>query len=439
MGAQLRGGYAVVATDTGHSGDSPEFAIGHPESIVDWGHRAVHLTAVTARKIVQAFYGSLPRYAYFQGCSTGGHQAFMEAQRYPEDFDGIIAGAPGHNRTHLNAGFLWQFVQNHTADGQARQIIPTNKLQWVVKAAFASCRAQNGASAGGLASDEYLNDPLSCDFDPAALTCQAGDAEDCLTVEQVTALKRMYAGARNPRSGERIYFGWPPGSESSADGRMGWNIYWADPANPSAPARAGFWQHWALDDPQWDWRRFDFDRDMRRTDERLASTINAMNPSLEKFRRRGGKLIHYHGTADPVVPFADSISYWQRVIGKQRGMRDKQQRVAPADSAADAASEFYRLFVAPGLGHCQGGPGPAPVELQHALEDWVERGQAPDRMLARRESGGVNNEAFSRPLCPYPQIARYDDKGPPNTAESFICVTRTRAPQVAQPAADYLR
>jgi feruloyl esterase len=404
MAGMLNAGYAVVATDTGHDGDGPIFAVGHPESIVDWGHRAVHLTALDAKRVVKAFYERPAHHAYFRGCSTGGHQALMEAQRYPGDFDGIVAGAPGNNRTNLNAGFLWQFVQNHTRESPPREIIPATKLPMITKAVLEACRSQNGAVAGGLPSDRYLNDPLSCDFDPGSISCQSADETSCLTPDQVEALRRMYAGAHNPRTGARIYFGWPPGSESGATGRGGWSLYWADPANATSPARADFWRHWVFDDAQWDWRTFDFDRDITRLDKKLAASINATNPNLERFHRRGGKLIHYHGEADPVVPFADSIDYWQRV---------NEHR---------STDEFYRLYLAPGLGHCQGGAGPAPTDLQQAIERWVEHGVAPDSLEATRASGGVNDEAFSRPLCRYPKIARYDGHGPPNDAGSFACV-----------------
>jgi feruloyl esterase len=429
MSALLDAGYAVVATDTGHTGDGPEFAIGNPQSIVDWGNRAIHLTAIRAKQLVAGFYEQPARHAYFHGCSTGGQQALMEAQRFPKDFDGIIAGAPGHNRTHLNAGFLWQFVQNHARGSPPRQIIPASKLPKIANAAFAACRMQNGASAGGLASDTWLNDPLSCDFDPGVLACPAAESADCLTQEQVEALRRMYAGAHNPRTGSRIYFGWPPGSEA------GWHFYWADPSDPTAPARAGFWRHWAPGGEEWNWQAFDFDRDMARADDELAHLINATNPDLEKFRRRGGKLIQYHGTADPVVPYADSISYHERVVQEQKHTR----RLPSLDDAERETSQFYRLFLAPGLGHCQGGPGPAPVDAQQALEDWVERGKPPDRLPAARSSGGVNNEAFSRPLCPYPGIARYEGTGPPNAAESFTCSMPESVPTVTHPAREYLK
>jgi feruloyl esterase len=411
MRAHLEAGYAVAATNTGHAGDDPSFARGRPAAIVDWSERAVHLTAVRSKTLVARFYGRPAHHAYFQGCSTGGHQAFMEVQRHPEDFDGIVAGAPGHNRTHLNAGFLWQYLQNHRTGDDAQPIVPAAKLGLLTSGALARCGRQNGASAGGLPSDPYLNDPTACDFDPAVLLCQTGDAPDCLTADQVAAVKRMYGGARNPRTGERIYFGWPFGSE------RGWGLYWADPANPAAPARASFWRDWAFD-PAWSWWRFDFDRDMKRADDALARTINAMSPDLSAFRRRGGKLIHYHGLADPVVPAQDSISYHERVF----------EKLGPATGG------FYRLFLVPGMEHCGGGSGPQPTGLQASIEAWVERGEAPDRLLGRHIQDGS-----SRPLCPYPAVARYDGRGPTGEAASFACAAPARRPTATHPAPAYLR
>lgn len=435
MTAQLKAGYAVVATDTGHAGDDPDFARGRPRAIADWAEHAVHLTAVRAKAIVARHYGAPARYAYFQGCSTGGHQAFMEVQRHPGDFDGVVAGAPGHNRTHLNAGFLWQYLQNHRRGDDAHPILPTEKLTLVSRAALASCRAQNGASAGGLPSDPYLNDPLACAFDPGALQCRAAEGPDCLTAEQVAALRRMYAGASNPRTGERIYFGWPFGSESSASGRGGWGLYWADPARPTAPARANFWRHWSFRDPAWNWWTFDFDRDMRRTDEALAGIVNAMDPDLGPFRRRGGKLIHYHGGADPVVPLQDSISYRERVV-EATARRDRP----PSRAAAEATTDrFYRLFLAPGMEHCGGGLGPAPIDLQAAIEAWVEQGRAPARLTAAQTRGGVEGRGFTRPLCPYPAIATYAGRDSPDEASSFTCIAPERRPVVVHPAPPYLR
>lgn len=426
MGQYLALGYAVVGTDTGHTGDDPDFAVGHPEAIADWGNRAVHETIVRAKAIAATYYARSPAYAYFQGCSTGGHQALMEAQRYPEDFNGIVAGAPGSNRTHLNVGFLWQFVQNHTRGPEPQQIVPATKLPLLTRAVLAACGGQNGGEAGGLPGDPYLNNPLACRFDPTVLTCKDGDNAQCLTADQVRAVQHMYDGARNPRTGERIYFGWPKGSESSNAGAGGWSTYWANPANQSEPARANFWRQWAFPGKPWNWQSFDFDQDVRIADDRLAQRINGMDADLEPFRRRGGKLIQYHGLADPVVAVEDSIVYSQRVNAEQAGR-------------GRSAGDFYRLFLAPGMEHCGGGLGPAPVELQQSIEAWVEAHRAPERLLASRASDDRVADAFSRPLCPYPEVAQYDGHGPKTAAASFSCAAPASTPKVEPPGRAYLR
>lgn len=429
MAAHLKEGYAVVATDTGHTGDSPDFARTNPEAIVDWGWRAVHTAIVNAKRVVTEFYGRNASFSYFQGCSTGGHQALMEAQRFPEDFNGIIAGSPGNNRTHLNAGFLWQFVQNQVRGGAPRQIVPARKLPALSKASYTACKKQNGADAGGLASDPFLNDPMNCNVDPAALLCAGAETDECLTPAQVAVVKRMYDGAVNPRTGERIFVGWPAGSEA------GWSEYWADPRNPAEPARADFWRYWAFKDPQWNWQRFDFDADMKRADDQLAGTINAMSANLDKFRKKGGKLIHYHGMADPVTPYADSVVYQQRVVMEQLQSRG----LSYVEEATQATAEFYRLFLAPGMGHCSGGIGATPNDLAQAIEKWVERNEAPASLLAVRNAGGVAGKGFTRPLCPYPQIARYNGAGVPDEAASFNCAAPARANDLPRPAINYLR
>jgi feruloyl esterase len=413
LGEQLKRGYAVVGTDTGHTGDDPDFASGHPEAIVDWGHRAVHASIVAVKPIVAAFYGRSAQRSYFAGCSTGGHQALMEAQRYPQDFDGIIAGDPGNNRTHLNAGFLWQFVSNHEKNADATQIIPPAKLALISRAAVAACRGRDG----GLATDKFLTDPEACSFQPKDLLCKAGDTADCLTQQQADALSTMYGGARDPRTGEVIYYGWPKGSENSGQvvkTLPGWSLYWADPANAGRPARSNFWKVWAFDDPNWEWKRFDFDAGMKAVDDRLAPVINAMNPDLSKFVAYGGKLIQYHGSADPVVPPRDSIDYFERVQAFEAKSKD---------AAADTSADHYRLFLVPGMEHCKGGEGATVFDAQQALEDWVEHGKAPAMIVAtkyvndNREAG----TAFSRPLCPYPSQARYSGTGDPNDAANFAC------------------
>lgn len=426
MGPLLRRGYATVATDTGHTGDDPGFAIDHPEAIVDWGHRAVHVSIAAAKSVVAEFYGQSAKHSYFAGCSTGGHQALMEAQRYPADFDGIIAGDPGNNRTHLNAGFLWQFVRNHRPD--LSLIIPPAKLAAITDAAVKTCRGKDG----GLPTDNFLTDPDACDFRPEQMLCKQGEGEDCLTQEQADALNAMYGGARDDQSGAQIYYGWPKGSENS--GRVvpalpGWSLYWADPAHPDRPARLNFWKVWAFPDGTWDWRSFAFGPGMTAVDDRLAPVINAMSPDLSAFKAAGGKLIQYHGLADPVVPPRDSIDYYERV-----------QAAQSADKRVDATADFYRLFLVPGLYHCEGGPGPNVLDTQSALERWVESGIAPATIGATkfRNERAADGVEMSRPLCPYPKVAHYTGQGDQADGANFSCADGHRS-TTPLPAAAYLR
>ena len=359
MAEALRAGAVAVGTDTGHQGDDPVFGRDRPEAIVDWAHRAVHVSVVQAKAVTQLFYGQAPRWSYFSGCSTGGHQALMEVQRYPDDFDGVVAGAPGNYRTRLNAAFLWQFVSNRDAEG--RQIVPASKLAILQAASVAACkrRPEEGPEI-------WVTEPATCAFDPLEIACEAEDRSDCLTPPQVEAVRRMYAGAHNPRTGERIAWGWPPGTEA------GWGFYWADPADPSQPARANFWRYWVFGDPDWSWRSFDFDADWRRAEAGVAQVVDASDPDIGAFARRGGKLIQWHGGADPVVPLMDSIAYHRAVV----------EQLGPAE-----ADKSYRLFLAPGVGHCGGGPGHAPTGLQDAIEAWVETGVAPRALEARSPTG----------------------------------------------------
>lgn len=390
-GPALAAGYATVGTDTGHTGDDPDVFVqgaANPEIIVDWGHRAVHETIVNAKLIAEAYTGAEPRYSYFIGCSTGGHQALMEAQRYPDDFDGIVAGAPGNNRVALNAGFLWQFLRNHAPGDDSTPIVPAAKLPLLTDTAVKQCRGRDG----GLATDVFLTDPRRCSFDPASLRCPAGDAPTCLTERQVQALREMYAGARDPRTGRRIYPGWPVGSEApvvDAAGRVliGWSGYWGT----TQPARVNFWRHWVFDDPDWTWRSFDFRRDLRLAERKLGPVINATDPDLRPFRRSGGKLIMYTGWADPVVSAYDTIDYYRQVVRATSGGRERETR------------EFARLFLMPGMAHCGRGPGPNVFDTLTPIVRWVEQGAAPAEIVATKyvNDNPADGVATTRSIRPF--------------------------------------
>jgi feruloyl esterase len=382
MGRLLSEGYVTVGTDTGHTGDDPDVFVqgaANPEIIVDWGHRAVHESVVNAKRVVRAFTGTGPRYSYFVGCSTGGHQALMEVQRYPDDFDGVVAGAPGNNRIDLNAGFLWQFLSNHNENDNSRQIIPASKLALLTDTAVRRCRGRDG----GLPTDQFLTDPRRCSFDPGVLRCRAGDQPTCLTGEQVTAARRMYSGARDSLTGQQVYPGWPLGSES------GWHGYWGT----TSPARANFWRYWVFGDPDWNWWEFDYHRDLAYAHRKLGGIIDATDPDLRPFQRSGGRLLMYQGWADPVVSAHDTVDYYRQVVEAVGGPRRTQ--------------EFARLFLVPGMTHCGGGPGPNTLDTLTPVIRWVEQGRAPTGITATKyvDDDPAQGVALTRTVHPYPRPA----------------------------------
>jgi len=386
----LRQGYAVAGSDTGHQGGDLKFGLGHPEKINDWAWRAVHVMTEAAKLLARSFYGRFATHSYFSGCSTGGQQALTEAQRYPGDYDGILAGDPGNNRVRLNIGFLWSWL---AANADASAPLPVSKLALINKAAIAACDAADGIRDG------IIGDPLSCKFDPADLQCDGNDGAACLTKSQVAAVRAIYDGAKNPRTGERLYSGWVRGSEA------GWSSYFV---GQQEPARLDFWRYWVFHDPNWDFHGFDFDRDAAYADSKMGF-LTANDPDLSPFSGRRGKLLLYQGWADPVVPPEDTIRYYESVV---RSM------------GAESASNVARLFLVPGMGHCSGGPGPSTFDGLSALDAWVTQGTPPSKILATHTANGTVDR--SRPLCPYPQVARWKGSGSTDDASNFECVAPGR-------------
>lgn len=390
MARALSRGYATAGSDTGHQGADLKFGSGHMEKIEDWGFRAVHVMTENAKLIARKYYGSFPKHSYFTGCSTGGHQALSEAQRYPADYDGIVAGDPGNERVHLNANFLWAYTALYKEPNSA---LPVAKLPLITKAALAQCDAGDGIKDGIIA------DPRNCKFDPAVLLCSNGDQLTCLTQPQIDAVKKIYAGPRNPRTGVSIMPGFPVGSEA------GWAAYFV---GQPAPARIDFWRLWVFDNPSWDWRNFDFDADLDYADRKLAA-VNAVNTDLREFKANRGKLLVYHGWADPVVPPEATIRYYEGVQKAMGGARN--------------TSEFARLFMVPGMGHCSGGAGPSSFDALGALDEWVTSGTAPAKMIASHSTNGKVDR--TRPLCPYPAVAKWNGVGSTDDATSFACISPT--------------
>ena len=399
MAAALRRGYATASTDTGHAGDDVIFGKGHPEKVVDFGWRAVHLMTDTAKLVIRTAAGRSADKSYFVGCSTGGHQAMSDAQRFPADYDGIVAGAPANNRIGQTFGFMWGWSATHRADGTP--ILDQRALTLVTRAVVAACDSNDGLQDG------LVDDPRECRFDPAALACTGSDTTACLTLEQIGAVKKVYDGATNPRTGEQIFSGWPRGSEAFGESApQSWRQYLI---NPPEPMRIGVLRYFLFQDPAWPLRSLDYDRDYAYALERLPH-LYAMNTSLSPFKQRGGKLISYAGWSDPVVPPQDTVAFYESVVKTMGG--------------GEATRDFFRLFMAPGMGHCGGGPGPNQFDALGALERWVEEGISPDTLIATVTAGGVTR---SRPLCPYPLVARYRGQGSIDEAGSFMCVGATPA------------
>jgi feruloyl esterase len=356
---------------------------------------------VAGKQIVSAAYGQAPRYSYFQGCSNGGRQAAMEAQRYPLDFNGIIAGAPALDWTGLMTGFNW----NEQALSAAP--VPPGKLTVLSNAVIAECDAKDGLVDG------LVDNPGRCKFDPAELTCPGGgDGPDCLTPAQVEAVKKIYGGPVNSAS-EQLHAGFPPGHE---DGGTGWQNWISGPssiAGPpvlSAPFQFTFQDQYLrffiFSDPAYNSMTFDVDTDPIFL-EPTADLLNATDPDLSEFKAAGGKLIMYHGWADHALTAVRTIQYYNDVI---RAVGNKNK-----------AEDFFRLFLAPGMHHCGGGPGLNSFDVLTPLESWVEQGTAPDAIIAFHGGPGV---ARTRPLCSYPKIAVYNGRGDINDAANFTCKER---------------
>jgi feruloyl esterase len=399
---QLRRGYAAASTNTGHEAapglNMARFAHEKPEQLVDFAHRAHHETASAAKALINAFYGKPAARSYFIGCSSGGYEGLMEAQRYPADYDGIVAGAPANNWTRLMAG---DFDGVLAVLKEPAAHLPPPALGLLHRGALAACDSADGLSDG------VIDDPRQCRFDPARLACADNTAAaTCLTKAQVDAARRVYSGLKDPKTGAQLYPGLAPGSEP----------YWPhrDAANPfPIPLSHYKWLVFAI--PDWDWKTFDFsDPDDYqahvKAEAKFAPLLNATNPDLRAFRERGGKLLQYHGWNDQLISPQNSIDYYESVLSFFGRGGD--------------VPNFYRLFMAPGMAHCSGGTGPNTFDMQTALERWVETGVPPDRVIATRAVNGVVDRL--RPLCPYPQVAVYNGSGDSNDAANFTCGNQKR-------------
>lgn len=383
----LNRNYATSSTDTGHLGNTASFGLGHPEKVIDFGWRAVHEMTLASKAVIAAYYANGPDYSYWSGCSAGGRQAMKEAQRFPEDFDGIIAGAPGLDWTGRAAAAL-RVASFLEINSSAR--LSEAKRELVYQAALNACDASDGLEDG------LISAPQQCNFDPGVLQCQGQESASCLTSSQVATVRMLYSSPVNPKTGRAIT-GLLPGSE------LGWtDLGWTRSARDTGLEQ---YKYLVYADTEWNIGRFDFETDIVRAEENDSDTLNALDPNLAPFFNRGGKLIQYHGWSDPQISPANATQYYQRV--------------ADALGGAGNIDDSYRLFMAPGMGHCAGGPGPNSFDALSALEAWVERDSAPDSITAVHRSNGEIDR--SRPLCPYPQVAVYTGSGSIDAAENFVC------------------
>jgi len=422
----LKRGYATASTDDGHVGAiDVSWAIGHPEKVIDFGYRAVHETAEASKTIIHSFYGKEPVHSYFNGCSDGGREALMEAQRFPDDFEGVVVGAPANFWTHQFASFIWN--EQATLNDPA-SYIPPSKLPELQAAALAACSDLDGAKEG------ILEDPRRCHFDPAVIQCKGADGPNCLTAPQVEAAKKIYAGPRNPHTGEQIYPGYEPSTEV---GPGNWPAWITGPA----PGRAiqfffgnAYFANMVFANPKWDFRTLNFDSDIKLADDKVGPILSSTNPDLRRFQARGGKMIQYHGWADAAVAPVDSINYYERVVsfmyGQAHGGRD--------GNSLRRTQAFYRLFMVPGMGHCSGGPGadnfgnkpgipPPEVDAEHdvvsALDRWVVSSVPPEKIIASKskDSSPAKGIAQTHLLCPYPQAAEWTGQDSGDNAANFVC------------------
>jgi len=356
MAAALREGFATASTDTGHEGGNGMFALGHPEKIVDFGWRAVHDTVLQSKALIKAYYGEAQKYAYWNGCSTGGRQALVEVTKFPDDFDGVLAGAPANPHIHLHAAGVERSIELMRNPGGA---LSEANVEALHKAILAKCDALDGLKDG------LIGDPAKCHFDPAVMLCKGEESDGCLTPAQVKQVKIVFSDIKD-KKGDIIWTGYEPGHQ----------------------------------DADYDFHKFDLDRDVALADQ---SGIDALTDDLSAFKAHGGKLLLYHGWADPGIPPGNTVNFYSAVL----------------DTMGPNQSEWLRLFMIPGMQHCAGGPGTDQFNKMAVIERWREDGKAPDEIVAAHVTNGQVD--LTRPLCPYPRVAVYAGSGLTNDAGNFTC------------------
>lgn len=396
-------GYASVGTDMGHHAANDvdgSWALNEPEKIIDYGYRANHLGAVTAKAVVRAYYANPLSASYFHGCSDGGREALMEAQRFPDDYDAIIAGAPASPWTRL----VTSFAADHLAVfGDPASELKPQTLKLLQSSALAMCDKIDGLEDG------LIDDPRACKFDPRALVCKLAGATDCLTQPQAEAAWKLYSGAKDP-SGKPFFPGYAPGAEAVSGT---WELWLTTEKAQHGKFATEYFRYLVHNDPTWTLAKFDFEKDYEAAKQRTRAVLDADNPDLSAFIGRGGKLIMYHGWQDAAIAPENTINYYEAVKAKN-----------PAQVASSV-----RLFMAPGMSHCLAGPGPNTFDVLGALDKWRSGGPAPEQMIATK----YDNDIFgylglpakaqrTRPLCAYPSVARWTGSGSIDDAANFRCV-----------------
>jgi hypothetical protein len=406
-------GFSSGGTDTGHTGDGTDagWALGHPEKVIDFGYRGVHTMTELSKTVVQAFYASAAQRNYFTSCSDGGREALMEAQRFPGDYDGILAGAPAYNWTSLlsRAGEM-----NRTLLSRPESYLSAQKVPAISKAVLVACQREEPGP--------FLADPRTCQFSPKMMLCKGAENDGCLTQAQADSLKALYVGS-SLRDGTLVYHGLLPGGELGDNGWPGWITGNKPDSSAGSAFSEGYFRDMVYSNANWDPKSFDLERDLKMAQEKTASALDAVNPDLTAFKARGGKLILYHGWNDAAISPLATIDYYDSVTEKL---------------GRPQTDEFVRLFLVPGMQHCGGGPGlsdfgqrgpsfdPALDNPAHnitiALEAWVEKGTAPEQVIAR---GGYEvagrKVSFAEPICAYPKAAEYKGSGDLKDASSYTC------------------
>ena len=392
LAGAVRSGYAASGTDTGHVGGNGDFVPGHPEKLVDFAYRAIHEMTVSAKAVVSAHYDARPMRSYFNSCSTGGRQALIEAQRYPEDFDGIVAGDASWDQMRLYAA---RVALNIYMNREPAAVIPPSKYPMIHNAVLGACDALDGVKDG------VIEDPARCSFDVATLTCPGEDRADCLTKPQVESAKAMASPIVDRRSGAVLHPGrYYPGSE------LGWG-------GVGGPAPSG--ESWEgmkkiVFTAGWDYHTMRVPDDVERAVKADHGLLYGGDPDLSRFFNRGGKLLMYHGTSDPAISSYGTVDYYNKVAKIVGGPKDVES--------------FARLYLVPGMHHCSGGPGPNQFDMLTTMENWIEKGVSPAAVVASHKTNDVVDR--TRPLCPYPQVAKYVGAGSIDEAANFRCEAPAR-------------